>query len=441
MKIKYFGLRIVELLLLGTLFLGCNPRNRDISHPEWYDRAFMVTSVKDNLNTKDASLFIELFSDLGYVFMKWDQNTMPSEFVEYTKYPIDTLYHTGHGYYGEIDLAGGSVDSYDINVYARNTIFATCLTLSDTAWTYSMKGMSETLMGYTKTSYDGVDNKVVEEYAKHIDEGYSSLASWFLSNSTFLAVRDRWIVYYRDEDEVVEYSARNNGDLSTSTNDSNFEQLSDQVYINSALTNKVVEYANIFPAPPLYSRSERFENHSSQLINYEFNKNIPNLKPIGLTIKEALKLFYKEMGNFGSEFGKPEVFHVLKRETPGDAKTTIAYFISVPRVVNGKRIRGNGVYDHINFMITESGTQVLSMFWADLKEDYENSYIIVKPTEEVLRQASNSILPLIKGNKLYIVSTEQVYGYSGNALVPAYEVVLNDGLRLVIDAVSGKILD
>ncbi|MCP4123248.1 MAG: hypothetical protein GY751_15955, partial [Bacteroidetes bacterium] len=167
------------------------------------DKTFIITAVNDNLDNQDMYDIADGLVGLGYTKSVEDTNVSSSELIDYLGRSITTLYHTGHGNDGVVVTSNGSISASDTTLRAENTFFATCLTLTDTSWKDSFSSSANTLMGYTKVSYDITDETVAENVIDELASGKSYQLAWYLSNVGISSLNDRWAEYVRVGSSIV----------------------------------------------------------------------------------------------------------------------------------------------------------------------------------------------------------------------------------------------
>ena len=425
-----------KIIIVVLLILSCNPQSPESIYPEWFDKAIIVTSVDDNLNASDGSRFIQKFKDLGYILHIYNTNTTLYEFQNYLKISIDTLYHTGHGNYGDVILADENANSYNSRIRVKNTIFATCLTLSDTSWAYSMQDEAKNLMGYTKISWDLVDDKIVDEYAKAVEYGYSPSSAWYMANAVFESVNDRWIVYTRELDgEIVEYSARNENYEQFVVE--NYSKVMDKVYVRTGLLKR-----GLFTFNLSYNPFDRVINDVNFKLNIRF-KGLSSLKTTNMSSSDAVNLAKKQIIKsdlLNTELWKPRVFQILKREIQDEHHTVVGYSVMFVRMYYGLPIKSNDVSDHILVLVTEEESYVVSYKWSKylILEDYDSDKIL--SFEESVKSWFKESEVHLKDKNLYIKDYYVVLGLVDDSLKPSYDVVLMDGSRIIISAVDESLM-
>jgi hypothetical protein len=135
-------------------------------------------------------------------------------------------------------------------------------------------------------------------------------------------------------------------------------------------------------------------------------------------------------------------------EAEDEENITTGFIVRFGRQLNGVPLRGNLVADHITVLIGAEGVVAWTRYWPELgveegenRRDWPTDLLSVG---EAVSLAADGIARSVKG-ELRLVSARQVYGTRGPSagslpLVPAYELQGDDGTRIVVDALTGRVM-
>ena len=115
--------------------------------------------------------------------------------------------------------------------------------------------------------------------------------------------------------------------------------------------------------------------------------------------------------------------------------------------MGGLPVRGNRTTDQITVLVGQGGPVAWTHYWPDIEVepsnvDFASATLTVA---EALAAASDGIARIAKG-EVRLVTARRVYGTlgagrgRGRHLVPAYELIADDGSTVVVDAMSGLLL-
>lgn len=404
---------------------------------------FMVTSVSDNLNAHDAEIFSSRLEELGFSRENWDQNVNKTTLSHYLNQPYILIYHTGHGFTGGIATANGVFKADDVTINAQNTIFATCFTLKEGDWKQAFGDTAQTVMGYTKESFDVVDERVVSRYADHLHDNQTHFVAWYLSNNSIDNLSDRWAAYVREEDDIILYRARNSVSqivpLSykfTPLGTSNPLQISDAVLAN------IPNVANLYPI------SINMERGKQSKRIYAANKPFSNMKPSTFEKQEAVDYATKwlqENGHDEDSLFLDRVIAVERKVSDDSLPEIVAHEVRFGRKVAGMPLRSNGTADHISVTVGNGKTLFFSKYWSEITTTLARRAPLIMQPNDAITIAKDEIVRAAKGRPTHIVDVVPVMGTDGNPssgiLEPAYGFRATGGEVIVVSAVTGKILN
>lgn len=410
-------------------------------NPNPGDETFGVSAVNDNLNNNDLYLMSDGLTGLGYSRSVLDLDATSSELINYLGQTLTTFYHTGHGFDGGISTSNGSITYNDVTLNVENTIIATCLTLKDTSWKNKFGSTAKTMSGYTKVSYDGTDDTVVNKMINSLTNGKTYPVAWYDANIAVSNVSDRWCVYSKEGSSIVEYSART-GNIPRSGGESFLD-------LDSASRLKVIKGLVIDSGSKIH---KYLKITPGSLINREIVEltSFSDLVPSSLTKDEAIekaKKYLVEAGEDSPNLVVDKVYPVGS-DMGGSTYKNLGWVVRfIKSSKDGIEIRGNGTEAFKSLMLTGKGEIAsFTMNWWDDSVMVAGRALALKSPMEVLKNAAEAIASHIKSNSIIkIVGVKPVYGIKklesgGFEMVPSYGFKALDGGIIVVDAVSGEYL-
>ena len=405
--------------------------------------SFIVTLVEDGLDPTDGELMKQGLLALGWAEHTWDRNVSSSELVSYLESPVTLVYHTGHGNNGSVMTSNGSIGTSSATIAATNTIFATCLTLSDTGWKNSFGSTAQTVMGYTQVSYDGPDDDVVETYVDELGAGRTHLQAWYLSNSSVSSLSDRWAAYSRDGSGIVEYSARtgNNPALATTVQ-----------WVEPLPGTNVRATAELLAAPDYSASYARVSIARTDVLSSQVGGGDLGdwLTPTTRSPADAVQIATNHLSTekmMPADALFDRVVTIYATASANAGANVVGHTVYFGRDVAGLPVRGMGVADHIAVLVAGDQVVATTSYWPDLAVAASGSFKgrLTSVGDAIVRAAPAIDALLKQGVRLDLVAAIPVYGSLGpyssvRDLVPAYELVASDGSRFVVDAVSGRLL-
>ena len=407
------------------------------------DDTFTVTAVRDDLDNQDLEIMVSGLRNLGYAASVRDTNVTTSNMRSYLGQNNTILYHTGHGFNGEVQTADGSITTSGITINVENTIFATCLTLVE-SWASNFGSTAQTVLGYTKVSFDSIDNDVATQFLSAIGSGRSYIEAWYQANNGIYDVSDRWAGYVREGGSIVEYSARSERSPSAGAD----------LLVEDIDVVRLGRQGSLWVSEALLEDDRVFERHDS-LVSIGAAELSSQFLPGGWELLGPSRLTREQAMHTAQEFvdarfGGLSPDAVLDRVTEvraaadGEPAATIGYSIRWSRSIEGLPVRGNRIADHISVLVGPDGIAAWSRFWPDLESvpasmDWGAELLSVRDATVL---AADEIARSAKG-ELRLLSARLVYGTVGPnhrqlTLVPAYELESADGSRVVIDALTGR---
>ena len=398
------------------------------------NKTLIITSVNDDLDPGDKTIFADALRGYGYKLSLQDNNVSSYELKDYLLRTVEILYHTGHGSPGYISTSDGGLTTNYINrVSVENLIIATCLTLSDSAWRDKFVSTTKNIMGYTNLSYDFTDETVARDLAYRIGTGTSYPQAWYEVNNKQSSLYDRWKIYTKEGDRIVEYSAVSNN-IPKALDDSQFTPLASGKVLVSKHIGGLAKTSQAFA-------KEHYDVREG-IVNSAVSTEITSLDVTSLNESEAIVRAKKWVAN------RPEFKGaVLDRVSSVlEDQQVIGYQVRFKRVLNSLPVRGNRVNDYITILVDDASIAATDYHWSELTKQVSKTTISLLTPREAIERSADSLALVYKGDVLKIVGVEPCLGYKVNdttmtaALVAAYELKSAEGLSVVVDAVTGEIL-
>ena len=405
---------------------------------------FGVTAVRDDLDNADLDIMAQGLQGLGYDMQVRDTNVSSGTLASYFGQNLTTLYHTGHGFEQGIATSDGVLALGDINLGVQNAIIATCLALYY-SWESAFGGNTESVLGYTKVSFDFIDDQVVRLFLQGLGSGSSYLQAWYMANVGIGELSDRWAAYVR-EGGIAEYSARSGRSPSASAEHGRLATLvpagrTGRLWVSESLLVDTEVFAA--PTPVLISR----EGAANPLEQGFVNGGWSALAPSRMTRDRAEELARgyaaRRLGSFPDDAELERISPIISR-TAGSDEVVIGYTVRFARRVEGLPVRGNGVTDHLAMLVGPGGVLAWSRSWPEINSEVGLATPTFLTVGEALSLAADEISRAAKG-EVVLLSARTVWGAPGftdslGDLVPAYELEGADGTTVVIDALTGRVV-
>jgi len=431
----------------GTARCDCDSGYQDDQQGHCVNAAsantYIVTAVKDELDNTDLGIMASGLDGLGYTQDTSDTNVSTSELASYLRKNVGILYHTGHGYEGQVVTSDGTLNSQATTINVSYTIFATCLTMTDTSWRKAMGPSANTIMGYTKVSFDPTDNEVARQFTSDLAKGQTPLQAWYFSNIGQTDLKDRWAAYTREGASVVEYSARN-GNVPRAA-------------LPAGSLKALAGVANLRVAEGLLSDTTRFADRfqvlritGDQKLTTESLADEPlPRRPSALSFAQAVSVAEKWLSaraELPADAVLEKVIPLQADRGDGTTASTVGHVVVYGRKVGELAVKGNRTPDHLTVLVGADSVLSISRYWPTLAA--QRSFVSdqnLLPVGEAIQRAAASLSRLQKGGSLDLVESRPVYGTRGEGassdrLVPAYELTAADGTHVVIDATTGEVL-
>lgn len=400
---------------------------------------FAVTAVSDDLNSSDMDDVTSGLEGLGYSRVVRDTDVTTAELISYLGMDIDTLYHTGHGVGGVVMTSDGMFVRDSTTISARNTIFATCLTLQQD-WSSAFGPTAETIMGYTEVTFDLVDNEAAQAYVSRLGAGHNHLDAWYLANSGIATLSDRWAVYARRDGSIVEYSARS-GNRPVAALNAEYVELGrvGGVFVAESVLEDERTYVDLFAEVTRVAEGELQSHFESGGLGL--------LGETTMTIPEAVSLageWLTSRGELPSDAVVERVVTVSMRRSASDPHTAAGFVVRYIREIDGIAVRSNLVEDHIAVLVGPTGVVSTSSFWPEVSvgpgEASDQALISVGRATLL---ASDALSRAIKGGEVHIIEALPVYATLGldggpGELLPAYQLNTISGIPIVVSALTGE---
>lgn len=409
-------------------------------------KTFIVSAVRDGLDRTDMNIIANGLKGLGYQQVVSDIDTTSSEMKRYLGREVMTYYHTGHGSVGAVMTSDGSISCNGVTVMPKHTFFATCLTLANDNWKSSFGRTAKNIMGYTKVSFDApVDDNVAKRLIEELQKGNRYIYAWYLANVGIPSVSDRWCIYHRGDGRIIEYSARK-GNIPPRALGVRWEPLGDsgRMWIKSGLLEDALH---------AYRSKFEFQWEPADIFTYVAPGEGLQLQPMNMSKGEAMELamqWLSDRNMLPQDLVLDKIVELGYRTGPNEEQDLAGYVIHFKRMLNGISVRSNSVQDHLSVMVGSEGVISVSMYWPKVVASKARLEDVRKPVltpRQAVEVAMPKIVKMLKSTdvELYFEDIRPVWGSSGRygkdrRLIPAYELVSNDGASFIINAHSGDLV-
>jgi hypothetical protein len=405
--------------------------------------------VQDDLDQQDLQLVDAGLSERGYFCEARDTNVSRHALIQYLETPVTFLYHTGHGTEGVVATSGGFVSTSSAQIQVANTVFATCLALADENWKSAFGASAERILGYTKLSYDFIDDEVVNSMLGELDKGRDYLQAWYLANVKIRALSDRWAAYVREGEGITEYSAR-------SKNIPRTPRSNNLVFVHNT--------AKVRATPELLSTQTRFELLTDLLPLVGDDSGTTELTAgfgsaatwrqhtsSSLSESEAITAAIEWLES--ADEGLPidaELDSVVAVDARGEDGSVdqVGIIVGFARMWEGHPIRSNGRAHRLTVFVDREGVSASTRYWPvlDASEGVAAPELLLNVSQAV-RMAAAQIGQALKASDATVdlVEAEPAFGAPSRrggtvGLRPAYDMTSADGYHFIVDAATGELI-
>ena len=408
---------------------------------------FITTCVKDDLNNEDMYIFDREISGLGYKKVLEDTNVTKQNLINYVqRSDVTTVYHTGHGNEGLVATADGYVTYDTMTLNAQNTIFATCLTLVPSQWRSKFGPSAQSLLGYTKVSYDWTDNAVARDLVGALKNGNNYMKSWYLANASQSSLSDRWCGYVREGSNIVEYSARNYT-VPNSTTSTTMQLVSKNGKVKVA--DNLLKAGKIFDTKFKHVKIHDFNmnkvggKEKKKSVFFDTGDKFLNYVDASAEKAQAIADNWLQTQNLMQQDAKLDaVTPVQAVLTSGSASKIVGYIVRYTRDIDGLSLRATGKEDFISVLVNGDTVVSCSKEWSDIS-GVDSSFSDTKDllsVSDAIKIAGESISQLVKAESFEIIDAKPCYGKVQDKVVPAYELISPDGTGIIINAITAEII-
>jgi hypothetical protein len=407
-------------------------------------KTFYTTSVNDGLDANDRVLFESKFKNIGYTLSGSNTNVSSTQLnTLLSRTDLDIIYHTGHGYDSGIATSGGGYLSVD-NVTGVNTstaIFATCLTLTSTSWKKKMNSSCNNLLGYTNYSYDSIDDTIVDKFAVAVKSGNSIIQAWYTSNTAVSYLSDRWCGYVRENNSIVEYSARTGSTPKNTV--SSFKKMDAQGTVKVATT--LLADTNNYDSYFFKIRNSEIKVKGVKTHDARFYRKTAEFLPkVKQDRGQAVTVAQNWVsGSLPVDAKQESVTQIIVTEASGATKV-VGQVVRYTRYVDGLPVRSNGPEDHLAVLVNSGSVAAVSKLWPVLEVKSKPGVIPsgkILTLSQAIQKASPNIARIVKAKSIAFVAANPCYGTTkSGAIVPAYELIDSKGGRIIINAMTGKLV-
>jgi hypothetical protein len=394
--------------------------------------------VQDDLDPGDREIMAEELLDLGYAELGANTNVSTDDLNDLLgRTDITTLYHTGHGNNGAVATADGALLCSQVStVNVQNAIFATCLTLTETAWQDKMAATSQNILGYTDLSYDGADNDVAEDFVAALAQGDTYIRAWYSSNVVQSLLSDRWCGYVREGGTIVEYSARTGAVPAASLRVDLKE-----VRANMRVAGALLADQSTFSSELSAAADHRYvvSGDDAHVLEY-YSDPDEFLQKSPISVDQAVALADAFLGASLPSNAVLDDAYPVEATVGGSSTGVVAYRVRYLRLVDGMPLRTNGREHHIEVLVDAGSVTATSMLWPTLDVIESPSSMNLLGVGEALQRALDELARLVK-SPVVLVDVAPCFGNNAQGeIVPAYAFTNTDGAKIVVDARTGALV-
>jgi hypothetical protein len=407
-------------------------------------KTFYTSSVNDGLDANDRVLFETHFKNMGYSLSGSNTNIKATQInTVLNRTDINLYYHTGHGDATSIYTRDNSLPINSITgINVPTVIIATCLCMSNTTWKSKMNSSCDNVFGYTKYSYDIVDNNVVKNFASEVKSGNSMIAAWYTANIASSYLKDRWCGYVREDDSIVEYSALSGNKPKTTAASTKAMNSQGTLRVATALLADTSTYDSYF----FKIRNSEIKISGSKTHETKFYAKAAAFMPkIRLNRSQAVAAAKSWVSGSLPNDAKQESVTQIIAAKDSDSPQVVGQVVRYIRYLDGLPVRANGFEDHIAILVNSDGVAAVSKIWPTLETKSKPGaipYDSILSLSKAIRKASPKITQIIKANQsVVITAANPCYGATKQGtIIPAYELIDSEGGRIIINAVTAELV-
>jgi hypothetical protein len=405
---------------------------------------FYTSSVNDGLDANDRVLFEKYFKNMGYTLSGSNTNIKAAQInTILNRSDISLYYHTGHGSETSIYTLDNSLAINSVTgIKVPTVIIATCLCLSNTTWKSKMSSRCNNVFGYTNYSYDIVDDDLVTNFASEVKSGDSMIQAWYTANIASSYLSDRWCGYVREGGSIVEYSARTGNTPKTTTTSTKTMNSKGTLKVATNLLADTSTYDSYF----CKIRNSEIKVKGSKTHAAKFYHRATEFLPkVALGKDKAVTIAKKWIANsLPTDAVQEAVTQIVVTEASGTSKV-VGQVVRYTRYIDGLAVRTNGSEDHLAVLVNSNGVAAVSKLWPTLETKSKPGaipYSKMLSLSKAIEKASPKIARLIKANQtMVITAATPCYGTTKKGtIVPAYELVDAQGIRIIINAVTAELI-
>jgi hypothetical protein len=407
-------------------------------------KTFYTSAVNDGLDANDRVLFETYFKNMGYTLSGHNTNINSAQLDSLLGRPdISLLYHTGHGIDGGIATSDNLL--YVSNVSRVNiptAIFATCLTLTSSDWKNKMSASCHNILGYTKESFDYIDDTVVETFASQIKSGSSIIQAWYNANIPVNYVSDRWCGYVRENNGIVEYSARTGNTPKTVATDTRAMNAQGTLRVAVNLLADYSTYDSYF----WKIRNSEIKVKDGKTQNTKFYRKAPAFLAKNTMNRDQAVIIAQNwvLGSLPVDARQDSVTQIVVTDASGSSKV-VGQVVRYARYLDGLALRTNGAEDHLAVLVNDDEVAASSKLWPTLETKSKPGaipYNQMLSLSAAIQKASPKITQIIKANQsVVITAANPCYGRTKQGtVIPAYELIDTEGDRIIINAMTADLV-
>lgn len=187
--------------------IGCTKEDIPFFGPP---EEYVLLGAADTLDPQDITLFDMGLSYLGYHQKIIDLNINQELFDTYVDDTSTFLYYSGHGETYPRLVMNDSFLYFEKQIFNATYVFiSACYVLQSATKIRRLMGANtQVLMGYTKKAKDKEDSWIAYHMIERMMYGDNIPTAFFEAHKDHAYWHDRWVMYVRNNDEIIEYSER-----------------------------------------------------------------------------------------------------------------------------------------------------------------------------------------------------------------------------------------
>ena len=263
-----------------------------------------------------------------------------------------------------------------------------------------------------------------------------------MANNNIGSMADRWLVYYREGDEILEYSARSGNTPKSSAGALQSVDKAGKLKVAEKLLADDRDFSHAF------GRVRMLPGAKSRSQVPVFFRKLNHTAMSRIDAVDRCKSHLRNIGELKNNMFLSKSYLIQSQKQDNAPWNNVGWVIRHTMTADdGLQIRSNGNEPNKTTIVTGNDTVVaMTEFWPRIVEEKADvDFQGLLTPGQALSRAKEAISRRIKEGPIEIIDVEPVYGISKPALeaqvlVPSYAFTTTDDFVVVVNAVTGELL-